>query len=227
MDRVVDGAVFFDVDGTLVPGTSSSQFLAERLGHLVDLAAAEAAYARGERDNRWVSTLDASGWAGHRPEEVRSWLVDLPVVAGIAEVVARCRELALAPYLATLAWSPVGAHLCRTFGFEGSCGPTLVEVGGAYTGEVAQHLDEFGKRDDALRIVRDLGLSASRCAAVGDSRSDLPLFGEAGLAIAFNADAAASAEADVHVVGGDLRAILPHLERWAAGLRALSEPERR
>lgn len=221
---MVAGAVFFDVDGTLVPGTSSSQFLGERLGHLghlAELAAAEEEYARGGRDNRSVSTLDAGGWAGHREDDVRAWLLDLPLVDGIAEVLARCRELDLAPYLATLAWAPVGAHLCAAFGFEGSSGPSLVEVDGEYTGEVAHHLDEFGKRDHALQVAHGLGLSASGCAAVGDSRSDLPLFREAGLAIAFNADAAASAEADIDVVGPDLRSILPHLERWAAGLRAV------
>lgn len=212
------GAVFFDVDGTLVPGTSSSQFLGQRLGHLAELAAAEEEYAQGVRDNRSVSVLDARGWAGRREDEVASWLSELPLVTGIAEVVARCRELAFAPYLATLAWSPVGTYLCASFGFDGSSGPRLVTVGGEFTGEVEQHLDEFVKRDDALDVAHRLGLPASRCAAVGDSRSDLPLFDEVGLAIAFNADPAASAHADVDVAGSDLRSILPHLERWAAGL---------
>jgi phosphoserine phosphatase len=217
---MIVGAVFFDVDGTLVPGTSSSQFLGERLGHLAELSVAEDEYARGERDNRSVSTLDALGWAGRRPEEVRAWLRELPVVDGVSEVVARCRELGLAPHLATLAWAPVGAHLRETFDFEGSSGPTLLEVDGAYTGEVEHHLDEFGKRDHALRVAEELGLSASSCAAVGDSRSDVPLFAEVGLAIAFNADGAARAEADVEVVGHDLRSVLSHLERWSAGLRS-------
>ena len=40
-------AVFFDIDGTLVPERSSGSFLAERLGHQVELDAAEAAYAAG------------------------------------------------------------------------------------------------------------------------------------------------------------------------------------
>ncbi|HWI22797.1 MAG TPA: hypothetical protein VNT22_09315 [Baekduia sp.] len=43
--------VFFDVDGTLVPETSSSQYLAGHLGHLTDLAVAEAAYAAGSLTN--------------------------------------------------------------------------------------------------------------------------------------------------------------------------------
>lgn len=215
------GAAFFDVDGTLVPGTSSSQFVGERLGHLAELAAAEEEYARGGRDNRSVSVLDAEGWAGHRVHEVDSWLTNLPLVTGIPDVVARCRELGLAPYLATLAWAPVGAYLCASFGFEGSSGPTLVAIDGEFTGEVDHHLDEFGKRDYALNTAHGLGLSAARCAAVGDSRSDLPLFGAAGFAIGFNADPSASAQANVNVVGNDLRSVLPHLERWASGLESL------
>lgn len=215
---VIRGAVFFDVDGTLVPGTSSSQFLGERFGHLAELAAAEQEYRTGAIDNRTVSILDAEGWARHREDEVTLWMHDLPVVIGIPEVIARCHELALAPYLATLAWAPVGAHLCRTFGFAGTCGPTLAMVGDTYTGEVQGHLDESGKRDYALGIARSLGLPASSCVAVGDSRSDLPLFDEVGLAIAFNADDSASARADVTIASDDLRSILPHLERWAVSL---------
>lgn len=218
---MVTGAVFFDVDGTLVPGTSSSQFLGARLGHLDALAEAEERYRSGEIDNAEVSVLDAKAWTGCTEEEIQAWLSDLPLVDGIIDVVARCRELSLAPYLATLAWEPVGTYLCDSFGFEGACGPQLVSAGGAYSGAVAAHLDEFGKRDYALNIARRLGLDASSCAAVGDSRSDLPLFNEVGLSIAFNADGALAAGSDVVITGGDLRAVFPFLDRWASSLRSV------
>lgn len=216
---MIAGAVFFDVDGTLVPGTSSSQFLGAHLGHLDQLAEAEEKYRAGEIDNDEVSVLDAKGWAGRRQDEINAWLRDLPVVDGIADVVARCRELALTPYLATLAWAPVGAYLCESYGFEGACGPSMVAARGVYSGEVATHLDEFGKRDFALATARALGLEASSCGAVGDSRSDLPLFEAVGLSIAFNADDRLAARSDVGVVGDDLTAILPYLDEWAQRLR--------
>jgi phosphoserine phosphatase len=103
----VRAAVFFDVDGTLVPGTSSSQYLAGFLGHLEELRRAEDAYAKGGLDNRQVSVLDAAGWRGCAQDEVRDLLADLPLVTGIHEVVAWCRGHEVAPYLATLAWEPV------------------------------------------------------------------------------------------------------------------------
>lgn len=212
---MVAGAVFFDVDGTLVPGTSSSQFLGAQLGHLAELSEAEESYRVGNMDNEEVSILDARGWSGRTREEVDAWLHDLPVVDGIAAVVVRCRELSLVPCLATLAWAPVGEYLCDRFGFEGACGPRLVTVGGIYSGEIDAHLDEFGKRDYALATARSLGLAPASCAAVGDSRSDLPLFEEVGFSIAFNADDGVAARCDASIVSDDLSAVLPFLEHWA------------
>lgn len=215
---MIAGAVFFDVDGTLVRGTSSSQFLAAQLGHLAELVEAEKSYRVGRIDSEEVSVLDARGWSGRGQDEVSAWLRDLPVVDGITAAVTRCRELGLAPYLATLAWTPVGEYLCERFGFQGACGPRLATAEGVYSGEVAAHLDEFGKRDYALATARSLGLAASSCAAVGDSRSDLPLFEEVGLSIAFNGDSGIAAGSDVAIVSNDLRAILPSLDHWVRSL---------
>lgn len=206
--------VFFDVDGTLVPRTSSGQHLADRLGHSMALREAEASYAAGSMSNRDVSVIDARGWAGWAPADVRGFLETLPLVDGIAETVAWCREHGREPVLATLAWDVVGGYLCERFGFGQTSGPRLEVVEGRYTGAVAVHFDEFGKRDWARSVAAGLGTQLRDCAAVGDSRSDLPLFAEAGLAVAFNASPAAVEAAHVSTGGDDLRAVLPLLEAW-------------
>jgi phosphoserine phosphatase len=211
------GAVFFDVDGTLVPGTSSGQHLAEALGHAEAVRTAEAAYVAGTMSNQEVSGLDAQGWATRTPAEVRGFLESLPLVDGIAETVSWCRRHGLAPVLTTLAWEAVGAYLCGRFGFDRACGPRLEVVDGRYSGQVAEHLDEFGKRDFALGLAEEWGVRPSQCAAVGDSRSDLPLFAEVGLAIAFNATPAARAAAHREAGGNDLRIVLPILATWQRG----------
>ncbi|ANS63291.1 Haloacid dehalogenase domain protein hydrolase [Streptomyces lincolnensis] len=205
------GAVFFDVDGTLVPGTSTSLFLAGFLGHREELAKAEDAYAAGAMDNRQVSELDAAGWAGVSEDQISGWLDGLPLVTGIQETVDWCRRNGLAPVLATLAWSPVGGYLTGRFGFHTSCGPQLATAEGRFTGEVARHFDEHDKRDFALVQARELGLDLRSCGAVGDSRSDLSLFAAVGLSVAFNPTAGARAAATVAVDDGDLRSVLPVL----------------
>jgi phosphoserine phosphatase len=206
--------VFFDVDGTLVPHTSSGQHLADALGHAEVVRQAEAGYAAGTLSNAEVSVLDARGWAARTPEDVRGFLESLPLVDGIAETVAWCRRHGLAPVLATLAWEPVGTYLCDRFGFDQACGPRLEVIDGRYSGEVAEHFDEMGKREFAANMAAQLGVEPMRCAAIGDSRSDLPLFTEVGLAIAFNATPATRAAAHASADGTDLRAVLPVLTSW-------------
>ncbi|WP_405649168.1 HAD family hydrolase [Streptomyces sp. NBC_00019] len=213
------GAVFFDVDGTLVPGTSSSVFLAGFLGHRDELAKAEDAYASGDLDNRQVSELDAKGWAGVSEEQVSGWLDGLPLVSGITETVGWCRRNGLVPMLATLAWSPVGSYLTDRFGFHAFSGPRLETTDSRFTGRVACHFDEYDKRDFALAQARELGLAPRSCGAIGDSRSDLPLFASVALSVAFNASPGARAAATVMVDGGDLRGVLPALSRLVTATR--------
>ncbi len=74
---------------------------------------------------------------------------------------------------------------------------------------MAQHFDEFDKRDFAVSVAQGLGVSLTACAAIGDSWSDLPLFEFVGLSIGFNVTAGARAVAQVAVEGTDLRAVLP------------------
>jgi phosphoserine phosphatase len=213
------GAVFFDVDGTLVPDTSSSVFLAGFLGHQDELAKAEDAYASGDLDNRQVSELDAKGWAGVYEEQVPGWLDGLPLVSGITETVGWCWRNGLVPVLATLAWSPVGSYLTDRFGFHAFSGPRLEITDSRFTGRVACHFDEYDKRDFALAQARELGLAPRSCGAIGDSRSDLPLFASVGLSVAFNASAGARAAATVTMDGGDLRGVLPILSRLVTATR--------
>ncbi|HYN93537.1 MAG TPA: haloacid dehalogenase-like hydrolase [Pilimelia sp.] len=208
------GVVFFDVDGTLVPHTSSGQHLAELLGHAEVVRKAEAGYAAGILSNEQVCVLDARGWASRSPAQVRGFLETLPLVEGIGETVAWCRQHRLAPILATLAWDVVGAYLCDRFRFERSCGPRLQVIGGRYSGEVAAYFDELDKRDFAVSTAAELGVELRRCAAVGDSRSDLPLFAEVGMAVAFNATPATRAAAHASAAGSDLREVLPLLAGW-------------
>ncbi|MBF4582790.1 HAD-IB family phosphatase [Curtobacterium sp. VKM Ac-2865] len=212
------GIVFVDIDGTLVPSGSSSSFLAARLGHQHDLDQAEARYASGELSNQEVSEIDARGWRGTTPATIDRWLEDLPVIAGIDAVVAWCREHDVEPVLASLAWQPVSAALARRFGCTANGGPRIGLTGGVYDGTVAEHFDEHDKRDRALALAAERGLTPDRCCAVGDSRSDLPLFGTVPLSLALNAGAAARAGATDALDTDDLTTILPWLTRWERGL---------
>ncbi|MCS6551026.1 haloacid dehalogenase-like hydrolase [Curtobacterium flaccumfaciens pv. flaccumfaciens] len=212
------GIVFFDVDGTLVSPGSSSSFLAARFGHQDALDDAEARYADGDLTNQQVSEVDALGWRGTSVATIDRWLDDLPVLPGTATVVAWCRAHDVEPVLASLAWQPVTRSLAGRFGFVPNGGPRVGEHGGVHDGTVAEHFDEFDKRDRALTFARDLGVPIEHCCAVGDSRSDIPLFQALPSALALNAAPAARAAASNEIDADDLSRIIPWLDRWLRGL---------
>lgn len=205
---MADWLIFFDIDGTLVPGTSTGAFIAERLGSLEQMAAAERAYEEGRIGNDEVCAVDAAAWRGRTRAEVESWLDELPLIEGVQETVDACRAAGAEPYLASLAWTVVGEYLCRRFGFAGCCGPELEEEDGIFTGRVARVFDEFDKRAYALGVCAGCGIDPARCIAVGDSRSDLPLFAAVGTSVALNATEAARAAATRCVDARTLAAIM-------------------
>jgi phosphoserine phosphatase len=210
--------VFFDIDGTLVPSGSTSSFLAARLGHQPELDQAEERYARGELTNQQVSVIDAAGWKGAEVATVERCIEDLPVIAGIDSVLSWCQAHHLEPALASLAWEPVSRALAQRYGFTANGGPRLGLDHSVYDGTVAKHFDEYDKRDRALQLAAERDVPVARCCAIGDSRSDLPLFRALPTSLALNASAAAREAATHAVDADDLVAILPWLERWQHAL---------
>ena len=102
----------------------------------------------------------------------------------------------------------------RRLGFSGYCGSRLATDAGTFTGKVATTLDEFGKRDYGIETCRSLGVPPVWCAAVGDSRSDLPLVETAGFSVALNASPAARSAATIRLDTDDLTTLTPMLETW-------------
>ncbi|WP_134194770.1 HAD-IB family phosphatase [Curtobacterium sp. PhB25] len=213
------GMVFFDIDGTLIPSMSSSSFLAERLGHQHELDAAEERYAAGELTNEQVSVIDAEGWRGVETRVVADWLDDLPLIDGIDAVVAWCTEHDVEPVLASLAWQPVSEAIAKRHHLTMNGGPRVQVVGTVYDGTVAEHFNEYDKRDRALQLAAERGVPIDQCCAVGDSRSDIPLFDALPTSLALNAGSTARAAATAAVDTKDLRDVLPWLEAWRRDFR--------
>ena len=78
-------------------------------------------------------------------------------------------------------------------------------------GVVTRYCDPGDKRDFVSAYCARHDIDMAQCVAVGNSRSDIPLFGAVGLAIALNATADANAAAHIALNTDDLTELLPFL----------------
>ena len=196
--------VFFDIDGTLTRGVSSGAYLANLLGHGKLMEEAEAAYARGEIDNDEVCRIDAAGYAGRSTEELFGMLEAMPLVDGVARAVEAVHAAEGEAHIASLTWGVVAAYLCERYGFDGYVGSELEVKDGVCTGGVALALESEGKCAYARELCAARGVDLDACIAIGDSRSDIPLFELVGTSIAFNATEEAERAATHAYRGSDI-----------------------
>jgi phosphoserine phosphatase len=142
-------------------------------------------------------------------------LQTLPRIGGIGETVKRLHGEGIAVLLNTIGWSFIAEEFQREFGFDAVSGVVAGEdPAGVFNGIIDRHFDEHDKVTFAEAHVGGKGITMAEVAAVGDSKSDIPLFEKVGLAIALNATPAAREAAHVHFESDDLTVVLePILSR--------------
>jgi phosphoserine phosphatase len=186
----------FDLDGTLVHGTSTCQHLRERLGFGNVTRDFDERYAAGLMTTRDIADIEASYYAGLCGAEIESMLRDLPLIDGIVETLDFLRRRNILLLLTTITWTFAAKVIAGRFGFDAYSGYVMESLpDGTLSGRVELHFDETAKRDFVIRYCADRGIDTRNVFAVGDSRSDIPLFTAVGYAIAVNATEQAVAAA--------------------------------
>ena len=209
--RAKHPVVVFDLDGTLLRGTTVSLYLAERMGHGPELAELERRFLAGEISNSVVADASAGWFAGHATEAIHAWLAEAPWIAGMSEALETLAAAGSRLLLGTITWRFAARMLQERHGFEDVSGTEMGERDGVLDGRVSRHFDLNDKASWVATWCDEHGTDLAQVAAVGDSRSDVPLFGVVGFSIALNGTDAARAAADVELDTDDLRDVLPLL----------------
>ncbi len=203
--------VVFDLDGTLLRGTTVSLLLARWLGQAEEIARLEQAFHAHEITNTVVADTSAGWLTGKTTAEVWRVLDDGPWIAGLQETLRVLTTAGKNLLLGTITWSFAAEMLRERHGFAAVSGTEMIEVDGVLSGTVGRYFDEH----DKVRFVQDWcadnGFAMSQVVAVGDSRSDVPLFQTVGMSIALNATPDARAVATHALDTDDLRDLLPLL----------------
>ena len=204
--------VVFDLDGTLLRRTTVSLLLAQYLGHTETFDELERSFAAGEISNRAIADASARCYAGRTTSEIRSVLAAASWIDGIDETVRTLAETGTHVLLATITWRLAAELLQERHGFTSVSGTELQITNGVVGDVVSRYFDEH----DKVRFVEDWcaqnGYSMSQVAAIGDSRSDVPLFRRVGMSIALNATPDARAVATHVLDTEDLRDVLALLQ---------------
>lgn len=194
----------FDMDGTLLRGTTASIELSRRLDRLEPLADLEAGFAAERITAAEFAIQMRALWADLDPELVVEVVSASPWIDGIREVCDDIAQRGERSMLITMSPDFFAEHLLE-FGID------VVAASRFPALPFAQEVDPTGILEpaDKVRLAEQEriahGLKLSDCVAYGDSMSDLPLFGVLENTVAVNADERLEQVAAVTYRGDNLR----------------------
>jgi len=207
-------AAFFDVDNTLVHGSSMVHFgrgLASRnyftYRDVVGFVYAQAKFQLTGRENsedvaagrrkalafiegRPVSELVALG------EEIYDEIIADKIWPGTRELAQMHLDAGQQVWLVTATPHELADTIARRLGLTGALGTVAESVDGVFTGRlVGEILHGPGKAHAVRALAIREGLNLRRCTAYSDSFNDVPMLSLVGTAVAINPDAALRATA--------------------------------
>jgi phosphoserine phosphatase len=203
--------VFFDLDGTLLRGTSVSLLTAEWLGRRGALDELERSYREGAIASTALADVSAPWFDGRSIHEVADVLARGPWIDGIGETVEAMRAAGAHVALATITWRFAAEAVAARFGFDECCGTEMEVADGRLAGVVSRYCEAGDKASFVAEVCARRGVGVLDAAAVGDSRSDVPMFERVGFSVALNGDDTARAAATAALETDDLRDVLPLL----------------
>jgi HAD superfamily hydrolase (TIGR01490 family) len=202
-------AAFFDVDNTLVQGSSLVHFargLAARkyftYGDLARFGYAQAKFqltgkensddvAEGRRkalafiEGRETAELESVG------EEIYDEIIADKIWSGTRALAQMHLDAGQQVWLVTATPYELAATIARKLGLTGALGTVAESVDGVFTGRlVGEILHGAGKAHAVRSLAIREGLNLRRCTAYSDSFNDVPMLSLVGTAVAINPDAA-------------------------------------
>lgn len=198
---------FFDVDNTLMRGTSLFQLGREAMQRklitmrdLLPFAWHQLSFIRkGENDAHLASAKEralglAGGFTQEQVEEIAEHIWEHRIRGRLyAETVALAQEhIEKGHEVWLLSATPVeiGQVIARRLGLTGALGTRVEVVDGVYTGRLVGHvLHKAEKAQAARELAERAGAELADCWAYSDSRNDLPLLEAVGNPTVVNPDA--------------------------------------
>lgn len=198
----------FDMDGTLIQGTTSNLFFAKLLNVEKEVIELEDKLKKGDI----TSDIFMVAVSEIMDKLTVDYIIDrfdlLPIIDGIHQTLQFLRKANIVPILVTTSNIIFAECFKEKYGFEKVFG-TIHEISpDRYIGVGKTVCSSKHKILHVQELVQSLDGTMSQVIAIGDSFSDLPLFSEVGCSIAFNYDEVLESKADIYVRSNNIFSII-------------------
>ncbi|MDR0508911.1 MAG: HAD family phosphatase [Candidatus Methanoplasma sp.] len=198
--------ICFDMDGVLTALRSSWHWLNLCLG--IDNDETYKAYISGEIDQPEFMRRDISQWKTVKPDIKISDLIrffqNMPLTGGIQETVACLRSNGMRCVIISGGVDIAARMIAEEFGFDGYVADGICSnPDGTLTGEGIMNVDLTDKGISVRQFIEKYGTTKDRTVSIGNSYTDIPMFRDSGVSIAFNPTDDFTKEAATYVVQSD------------------------
>jgi len=198
--------VCFDMDGVLTSLRSSWYWLNLCLG--VDNEATFKAYVSEEIDQREFMRRDIAQWKAVKPDIRISDLIrffqDMPLIGGIQETIASLRSNGTRCVIVSGGVDLAAGMIAGEFGFDDYAADEICSCpDGTLTGEGKMNVDLSDKGINVRDFIEKYGTTKERTVSIGNSCTDIPMFKNSGMSIAFNPTDEWTTEAATHTIYSD------------------------
>ncbi|MFJ4949629.1 HAD family hydrolase [Streptomyces sp. NPDC088760] len=193
----------FDLDGTLLHGTTAPVEISRQLGLEAETVALDRAIAEGRIGPPEYAAQVYDLWADLTEAHVRAAFEAAPWLARIREVWAEIRSAG--EYCAVVSLSPsFFVELLLDWGAHAAHGSRFPAVPFTQPVDPSGALSAAAKVTITDRLCAEFGVTRADCVAYGDSSSDRELFAVVPVSVAVNADAHLTGLATHSYTGRDL-----------------------
>lgn len=198
----------FDMDGTLIQGTTSNLFFAKLLNVEEEVIDLEYKLKKGEINSDTFMVVVSEIMNKLTVDYIRENFDLLPIIDGICETLQFLRNANIMPILVTTSNIIFAECFKEKYGFDRVFG-TIHEISpNSCIGVGKTVCSSEHKIQHVQELVQSMGGTMSQVIAIGDSFSDLPLFSKVGCSIAFNYDEVLEGKADIYARSNSIFTII-------------------
>ena len=195
--------VCFDMDGTLTKLRSSWCWVHSCFE--VDNEPAYQAFCNGEIDEPEFMRRDIALWTNKNPDvtirDIAVLFRDMPLIDGIQETIACLKANGIRTVVISGGIDLAAKMLANEFGFDDYIADEVLSYeDGRLTGEGKMNVDLRDKGINVRQYIEKYGTTMERTVSVGNSFTDIPMFKNSGMSIAFNPTDPYTQEAATHTI---------------------------